>query len=522
MAIFYMDVKIIGRSSGRSSVGAAAYRAGEKLQSVAHASYQSGEKLQGKVGKNGKITHDYRKKKGVIHSEIILPENAPEEYKDRQTLWNTVEASETRKNSQLAREIIVALPREFTLQEQLEVVRKYVTENFVGKGMIADFAIHDTGDDNPHSHIMLTLRDVTPKGFGGKNRNWNKKENLMEWRKAWTHIINNTFEQKGLDERIDHRTLKEQGIDRKSSIHLGHVATALERRGIKTERGDYNREIRRRNDERTALLKEAEPMEQQEAIIMRELQQPPKAEETPQIIQKMQTPRGIFPETQRIALYMSELENTHFMLDKETDRLDTQHNEYYQKIAKLDYDAENIDEDAKNIKTLQNMETALRIERRNLHLWEGKRKKEVDKELKQIEADLKAAHYNFRMKYHMEPDRAFVEIKRIQKEKGLAEMKLGEIKSRMADIARDIDAIESEYRTQKLLADTRPDKDQIYELLEQMREMPTDIRDRIQYKRIDHQLNTITDDVFKKLVGKMYQHQDERNRNLTKPKNRIR
>ncbi|MDR0374058.1 MAG: MobA/MobL family protein, partial [Nitrososphaerota archaeon] len=91
MAIFYMDVKIIGRSSGRSATGAAAYRAGEKLHSVAHASYQSGERLQGKKGKDGKITHDYTKKSGVVHKEILLPDNAPEEFKDRETLWNAVE-----------------------------------------------------------------------------------------------------------------------------------------------------------------------------------------------------------------------------------------------------------------------------------------------------------------------------------------------------------------------------------------------------------------------------------------------
>jgi len=97
----------------------------------------------------------------VVHKEIILPENAPPEFTDRENLWNSVEASKTRKNSQLAREIIVALPRELDLEEQIEVMREYVRENFVNKGMIADFAIHDKGDDNPHAHIMLTTRHVT-------------------------------------------------------------------------------------------------------------------------------------------------------------------------------------------------------------------------------------------------------------------------------------------------------------------------------------------------------------------------
>ncbi|MCL2173275.1 MAG: MobA/MobL family protein, partial [Candidatus Bathyarchaeota archaeon] len=225
-----MDVKIIGRSSGRSATGAAAYRAGEKLHSVAHASYQAGEKLQGTVNKNDKITHDYTRKKGIVHSEIILPKNAPSKYTDRQTLWNAVELSETRKNSQLAREIIIALPIEFNLQEHLEVIRKYAKDNFVDKGMIADFAIHDTENDNPHAHIMLTTRNVTQEGFSEKNREWNKKENLLEWRKAWAHVVNEVFERKGLAQRIDHRTLKAQGIDRKPMIHLGYKASALEKK----------------------------------------------------------------------------------------------------------------------------------------------------------------------------------------------------------------------------------------------------------------------------------------------------
>jgi hypothetical protein len=252
VAIFYMDVKIIGRSSGRSATGAAAYRAGEKLHSIAHASYQSGEKIQGKKGKGDKVTHDYTKKGGVVHSEILLPDNAPPEYADRETLWNAVEASEKRKDAQLAREIIVALPRELSLQEQIEVVRTYVQGNFVSRGMIADFAIHDN-EGNPHAHIMLTTRNVSREGFGLKNVEWNKKEFLLSYRKAWTHIINSTFARKGLDERIDHRTLKAQGLDREATIHLGHQAAALEKKGIATKRGDYNREIKERNETRAAL-----------------------------------------------------------------------------------------------------------------------------------------------------------------------------------------------------------------------------------------------------------------------------
>jgi hypothetical protein len=248
-----MDVKIIGRSSRRSATGAAAYRAGEKLQSLAHASYQSGERLQGRGNKSGKITHDYTSKGGVVHKEIILPYNAPPEYADRQTLWNMVEANEKRKDAQLAREIIAALPVEFDLEEQIAVVRGYVKENFVNKGMIADFAIHDNKDGNPHTHIMLTTRSVSRDGFKEKNTDWNKKSELYRWRKSWADINNCMFECKGLDIRIDHRTLKAQGLDRLPTIHLGAQAAALEKRGIKTERGAYNDNIKLRNNERAAL-----------------------------------------------------------------------------------------------------------------------------------------------------------------------------------------------------------------------------------------------------------------------------
>jgi hypothetical protein len=298
VAIFYMDVKVIGRSSGRSAVGASAYRSGEKLRSnaVKSAAYGSGCKLR-----DGEIVHDYRKKKGVVHSEIMLPENAPHEYKDRQTLWNAVESSEKRKDAQLARELIFALPREFDLEEQRGVMREYIQENFVNKGMIADFAIHPN-EGNPHAHIMLTTRNISRTGFSEKNRDWNKKEILLEYRRAWTHIINNTFERKGLDERIDHRSYKEQGLDREPTIHLGHKAAALERQGIRTKLGDYNREVRQRNETRVVLnsalgqllmgqhttLREAKNVEIQKAMqFIKELQQQ-QQENALQIIQALQ------------------------------------------------------------------------------------------------------------------------------------------------------------------------------------------------------------------------------------------
>jgi ATP-dependent exoDNAse (exonuclease V) alpha subunit len=161
VAIYHLNVGIIKRSSGRSSVAAAAYRAGEKIRN-----------------EHDGMPHDYTKKRDVIHSEIMLPENAPYEFSDRAILWNAVEKSEKRIDSQTAREFDIALPVEFDREEQIEIMREYVQENFVDRGMCADLAIHDKGDGNPHAHVMLTTRHVTQDGFGGKNRDWNNKELL--------------------------------------------------------------------------------------------------------------------------------------------------------------------------------------------------------------------------------------------------------------------------------------------------------------------------------------------------------
>ncbi|MDR0461241.1 MAG: MobA/MobL family protein, partial [Nitrososphaerota archaeon] len=172
------------------------------------AAYRSGEALG---GEGAEIIHDYTRKKGVVHKEILLPDNAPSEYKNRQTLWRAVEARERRHDARLAREIEVALQKEFDLQENIALLREYIKENFVDKGMIADFAVHYARSENPHAHIMLTTRHVTPDGFKGKNRDWDKDAELLRWRENWAEINNRKFAEKGLAERIDHRTLKAQG-----------------------------------------------------------------------------------------------------------------------------------------------------------------------------------------------------------------------------------------------------------------------------------------------------------------------
>ena len=230
MAIFHSSSQVIGRSSGKSSVGASAYRAGEKI-------YNERDGLE----------HDYTKKDGVVFKEILAPENAPDWATDRAKLWNEVERVEKRKDSQLAREINIALPKELNREQQIELLRNYVQESFVSKGMIADTVIHDTDKGNPHAHIMLTMRDINQEGFGKKNREWNNRENIDKWREQLADHINKSLEKIGIKDRVDHRSYKEQGIDKVPTKHEGHVVRAMEMKGKETEIGRYNKTVMEHN-----------------------------------------------------------------------------------------------------------------------------------------------------------------------------------------------------------------------------------------------------------------------------------
>ncbi len=263
MDFCHFPVKIVKRSEGRSAVEAAAYRSGTKMTN----------EWDGQ-------THDYTRKRGVVHTEIMLPPHAPQEFFDRSTLWNSVEQIEKAKDCQLARDIEAALPRELSREQQLALIRSFVKDTFVDKGMCADFALHDKGNGNPHVHILLTVRPLKesgawgakcrkvydldergqriPDGKGGwKNHredttDWNDKGNVELWRKAWVDYVNRAQAAIGLSDRIDHRSYKRQGIDKIPSVHLGVAAFQMEQRGIKTRKGDLNRQIAADNK----LLKE--------------------------------------------------------------------------------------------------------------------------------------------------------------------------------------------------------------------------------------------------------------------------
>ena len=294
MSIYHCSIKVVSRAGGRSAVASAAYRAGEKLHNE-----ETG------------LTHDFTHKGGVVMNEVILPDNAPRRYLDREVLWNEVQQIEKRSDAQFAREIEVALPNEMTRDQQIECVRNFIRDNFVSEGMIADWALHDKGDGNPHAHILLTLRgideheqwlkkqktvfansrdaqgrpiyDPSLPSYDPKNKkatsqyripqldkNGNQKTRVREGKGTeylWEKIsipANDWNEHSkaekwrsswaehcnrylAKDKQIDHRSYARQGIDKVPTIHEGVVARQMEVEGKTADRCQINREVRERN-----------------------------------------------------------------------------------------------------------------------------------------------------------------------------------------------------------------------------------------------------------------------------------
>ncbi len=237
MAIYHFSAKVISRANGSSAVGSAAYRSAQKLHDQ-------------RLDRN----HDFANKSGVVHSEVMLPEGAPERLGDRSTLWNEVEATELRKDAQLAREVEFAIPRELNQQQGIELARDFVQAEFVDRGMIADLNVHwDIGADGlakPHAHVMLTMREVSDDGFGKKVRAWNKTEQLEQWRERWADHVNERLAELDIDASIDHRSFRDQGIDLAPQNKIGPAASRMERDGLELERIADHAAIARRNGER--------------------------------------------------------------------------------------------------------------------------------------------------------------------------------------------------------------------------------------------------------------------------------
>lgn len=252
------EISIVQRSQRQSAVAAAAYQSGEKLfceydQEVKH----------------------YPEKRGIVHNEILLPANAPPEYADRNTLWNAAEAIEKQWNSQLARRWVLSIPREIPPDQYAALVRDFCNQQFVSKGMCVDFAIHDKGDGNPHAHVMLTMRAMDEHGkWLPKSRkvydldengeriklpsgrwkshkedtvDWNDRKYCEIWRHEWEVIQNRYLEANNRPERVDLRSYARQGLDIVPTVHEGAAVRQMEKRGIQTNIGNLNREIKAAN-----------------------------------------------------------------------------------------------------------------------------------------------------------------------------------------------------------------------------------------------------------------------------------
>ena len=252
------EITIVQRSQRQSAVAAAAYQSGEKLfceydQQVKH----------------------YPEKRGIVHNEILLPANAPRSYADRNTLWNAAEAVEKQWNSQLARRWVLTIPREIPPDQYAALVRDFCNQQFVSKGMCVDFAIHDKGDGNPHAHVMLTMRAMDEHGkWLPKSRkvydldengeriklpsgrwkshkedtvDWNDRKYCEIWRHEWEIIQNRYLEANNRPERVDLRSYERQGLDIIPTVHEGAAVRQMEKRGIQTNIGNLNREIKAAN-----------------------------------------------------------------------------------------------------------------------------------------------------------------------------------------------------------------------------------------------------------------------------------
>jgi len=246
MAIYSLRVSCFSRSKGQSATAAAAYRSGQRIRDE-----RTGE------------LHYYTRKGGVVHREIVLPQDSPAWAGDREKLWNAAEASETRKNSTVAREFLLALPSELTAVDRQRLAVSYAREIAERHRCAVDVSVHRPGRGgdtrNHHAHLLCTTRRLETRGFTEKTRELDdaKTGEVDYWRREWATLANTRFKERGLDIRIDHRTLEAQGIDRTPTVHKGPMLTALERKGIRS-RVIEQRERERAEDVQARLTRAAE------------------------------------------------------------------------------------------------------------------------------------------------------------------------------------------------------------------------------------------------------------------------
>lgn len=254
MALARLEMKVIGRSRGKSATGAAAYRSASRLTDA-----RSG------------MVHDYRRRAGVLHREIALPDGSFPALADRETLWNRVEAAETRKDARVARELVLALPHELEHDERVALVQGFVAENITARGLVADIAVHAPdrkGDHrNHHAHVLFPERAATPEGLARtKDRSLTEVAWLEGLRDSFEEHANRALERAGIEARVSLKSLEERGLDREPEPKMGPLATDLERKGRSTKAGDDRRAVHERNQTRAA--REAEIARLEAAIVL--------------------------------------------------------------------------------------------------------------------------------------------------------------------------------------------------------------------------------------------------------------
>ncbi len=277
MAIFSLHSSIISRGKGGSIIGTGAYN----------------NRLCLKEAHTGK-TYNYSARKDILAKDILLPENTPQRLRDFQAFFEELGAAEKRKDAQLARDIIIALPNELSLKDQIDLVEKFCRGNFVNEGYAVNYAIHSgllekerspndilpaqERKDNPHAHLIIPFRKVGEDGFSRtklESRTKHPKQQLISLRKNWADIQNRAFERLGLPARVSHLSLKEQGIDRQPALHMGALAMAQERKGLPTERGNrYLLRLEENGGPNQAKIREAQKRRQAKHLLREERSQP--------------------------------------------------------------------------------------------------------------------------------------------------------------------------------------------------------------------------------------------------------
>ena len=409
-----MNISVISRGKGRSAVGASAYRAGEKI-----------------TNEYDGITHDYTNKKGIEYTEVILPENAPKAFKDRKILWNEVEKIEKSSKAQLSREVEIALPKELSLEENINLLKEYVLENFVKSGMCADIAVHDKKDGNPHAHIMLTMRPIQENGeWGGKSKkeytldkdgkkiydkkkktykcktikatNWDEKETLGKWRENWAIKVNERLLANNIQEKISHLSLEEQGIERIPQIHIGPTAAAIEKNGSSSDRATMNRAIKKENQRIEQIKLEVKECKIEANDVQKNIEYLEKVKaleekEPVKTSQEKEEPKEIKKEVS-----YKDIENKYIELKKATKLKIQKYNNVCEQWKEEKSSLLEIEQSKESFEKMKKERDELISEKESLKLWNFNKKKEIELKIENYDNSIEQAESNFKNKFQID------------------------------------------------------------------------------------------------------------------------